>query len=103
MAAAASLKTFEVDAISPSEVWISIEGYHEREKQEWERMRYVCFFTAASNSDRKKFPKSPQRFMPFPWDKIKGVRASASSPQEILNTWRQLQAEREKQKVDNGR
>jgi hypothetical protein len=71
MAAASGLKPFETDAMPPVDVWVMIEGYNERMRTEWEMTRAVCFNVARfGNSDPKKFPKTPEKFWPLPWDKV---------------------------------
>lgn len=76
MAAEAGLKTYETDALSPSEVWIHYDGYVRRIRVQWEMTRAICFNVAMfGNCDIKKMPKKAQRFMPFGWDQ-KGAKLS---------------------------
>jgi hypothetical protein len=80
--------------MAPSDVWVYLEGYHNRIKGEWERTRLIAFNVARyGNSDPKKFPKTPQAFMPFAWDKKANVKRL--SPAEILEQHRKMKEKRE--------
>lgn len=79
MAAMGGLKPFEVDFMTPSDVWIVIDAHAEREQKEWERARAIAFSAArfGGNSDPKKFPKTPQKYWPLPWDKKTKIDAQS--------------------------
>lgn len=65
----------------------AIEGYESRQRDEWERTRLMAWYAAVGpHLDPKKLEKSPQKFMPFPWDKVsktKIVPLTAEQLQEI--------------------
>jgi uncharacterized protein YeeX (DUF496 family) len=98
MAAEAGLKPYECDRMSPNDIWVCIEGYEERMKGEWERMRITAYtIHAHSMADKKHKKNSPQKFFPLPWDKGATEVKVAKSPQEILEWHRKL---REKNKAN---
>lgn len=91
MAAQAGLKPFETDSISPSDVWIQIEGYNEHLKGEWERMRMICYYIHThSMIDKKHKKKSPDKMMNFYWEK------------EVISNPKQILEARRKQNQSNG-
>jgi len=48
----------------------AIDGYEARQRDEWERTRLLSWYAAVGpHLDPKKLEKSPQKFMPLPWDK----------------------------------
>jgi hypothetical protein len=92
MAAEAGLKPYECDQMSPNDIWVYIEGYEERMKGEWERMRITAYtIHAHSMVDKKAKKNSPQKFFPLPWDKNREVKV-AKGPQDILDWHAKLKA-----------
>lgn len=70
MAAASGLKPFETDSMAPVDVEVNVEGWEKNKRIDWETTRALCYNVALfGNSDPKKMPRTPQKFMPFPWDK----------------------------------
>jgi hypothetical protein len=61
------------------DVWLAIEGYEEKEKEEWERTRSLAFIYAQYSANGCK-KKTPQQLWPLPWDKKK----TAAKYQDII-------------------
>lgn len=54
-----------------------IDAWDENQQMQWEMTRAVCFNVAKfGNSDPKKFPRTPQKFWPFGWDKEEAAPSS---------------------------
>jgi hypothetical protein len=87
MAAEAGLKPYECDMMSPNDIYVCIEGYNERMKGEWERMRITAYtIHAHSMTDKKHKKNSPKKFFPLPWDKDAGSNVKVThNPQDILD------------------
>lgn len=97
MGCEAGLKPFEIDGMAPSEVWLMIDGYNERQKGEWERARMISWnIHAHSMMDKQHKEKSPQAFWPLPWDSEVKV---SRSPKAIMEHHRKMQ---EQLKESNG-
>ncbi len=81
------MKPDEVDTLSPSDVWIMIDGYRKRVEAQMEIARIGWFYTGAyGNSDPKKFPKRVEKFHPFGWEAAETKMSAA----EILERNRKL-------------
>lgn len=66
----AGIKNNEIDDWLIADLAMHIEAFNETEKTSWEQTRAIVFNVARfGNSDPKKFPKTFERFWPFPWDK----------------------------------
>ena len=52
------------------------EGKEQEERQEWERARWMMFLTMQMHPNIKKGqkPKTPQGWIPFPWEKKDTVK-----------------------------
>lgn len=81
-------------------MWIVIDGYSENIKMLWEQTRVIAFTAGrfGGNSDPKKFPKSPERFLPLPWD----VKKTANRD-DILKQHALMKARREQLLKKNAR
>jgi hypothetical protein len=77
-----------------------IDGYAENIKISWEQTRVIAFTAGkfGGNSDPKKFPKNPERFLPLPWD-VK----QTSERDDILKTHAMWKAKREQLLKKNAR
>lgn len=85
------MKPWEVDEHTPNDVWIVIDGYFENIKTSWEQTRFIAFTAARfGNSDTKKFPKRPELFLPFQWDK-----KQESAAAEKFKHYAEMKARRE--------
>ena len=86
MGVEAGLKSWECEAISPNEVWMHINGYDMRQRQEWERLRMDMYNTHIhSMADAKKKSKSAQKFFPLPWDEKS--KTMVSNPKAVYDRW----------------
>lgn len=101
MAAKGGLKPFEVDSMPPNDVWITIDAFAEKEQTEWERARAIAFSAArfGGNSDPKKFPKTPQKFWPFPWDRKKVIDTRSIMEQHAIMRAKRELLERKQNKT----
>jgi hypothetical protein len=70
--------------MSPNDVWIVIDAYHEDQQQEWERARVIAYNIHIHAPYMKRKEKSIQSFLPFPWDK-KLISRTQARLQEYLN------------------
>jgi hypothetical protein len=90
-----------VDEHSPNDVWICIDGHSQNIKMFWEQTRVIAFTAGKfGNSDPKKFPKHPARFLPLPWDE-----KVTTERDDILKTHAMWKAKREqilKKNADRG-
>lgn len=100
MAFRAGLKPSEFDELSPNRIWNVIEAHGENEREEWERARAIAFTAGRyGNSDPKKFPKSPSKFWPFPWDKT----AQTTPAKDIMAQHAKMKALRQELEKKNAR
>jgi hypothetical protein len=103
MAAEAGLKPYECDMMSPNDIYVCIEGYNERMKGEWERMRITAYtIHAHSMTDKKHKKNSPKKFFPLPWDKDAGEQVKVThNPLDILAWHRKMRekTERERKRI----
>jgi hypothetical protein len=89
-------------------VWIVIEGHEKKTRNEWEMVRAICFNVAMfGNSDPKKMPRKPQKFMPFSWDQpgedILTAHARRKALREKLEKQQNADRRRNDSKVQRGR
>lgn len=54
--------------MSQSELQYILKGSEEKEQEEWERIRTICFYTVVSGVGSKRI-KKPTDLFKFPWDK----------------------------------
>jgi cytochrome c556 len=73
---------------------LTIDGYNERQKQEWERTRAVVF-NIHRHTALKKHANSAQKFWPFPWDRRNGVKV-AQSAKEVWEEHQRMKALKQK-------
>jgi hypothetical protein len=84
------VKPWEVDEHAPNDVWIVIDGYFENIKTSWEQTRFIAYTAARfGNSDPKKFPKRPEQFCAFSWDK-----KQANAAEEKFKHYAEMKARR---------
>lgn len=62
-----SMSELELDQMSLRSLINKINGNQARERDEWERVRIMSYFSLMPHIDSKK-SLTPQQVLPFPWD-----------------------------------
>lgn len=70
--------------MSPNDVWIMIDAYHEDQQQAWERARLVAWNIHA-HAPYLKRRKEIRDFLPFPWDKSKYASTQQRIQEHLKN------------------
>ena len=73
---------------SYSEYRMRFEGEEQRERQEWERTRWMAFLMMQMHPYMKKKPNTPQEMIRFPWEgekqkQIEGWQTSEEESQRL--------------------
>jgi hypothetical protein len=59
----------EAAETSMTEYRLRVEGYQQRQRQEWEKARWQMFLAMQMHPYIKKKPSTPQDWIPFEWEK----------------------------------
>jgi hypothetical protein len=61
----------------------AIEAYELNQRERWEQMRMLAYFTVSPHFNPKKANPTPQKLWPFPWDETPMQKITPLSAEEL--------------------